>query len=197
MAASEQAKANRQYYLDRGLCPRCGGKNRVQEGRALCVECQRKHDEDQVSRRKLWREQGRCTRCGAERDGNWIMCAKCRAYMSDLRRRNAEKAKRRRDELREAGKCTRCGETWAEPGRNWCKKCQKAHNERCKGAPYRMKQYERRKERKDAGLCIDCGAPTIDGKARCKRCIEMRRDSSRKYKILQTIKKEAEKARRA
>lgn len=189
-------RANRRYYLSRGLCPRCGGKNRVQDGRCLCVECQQKHDEEQRNRRDLWRESGRCTRCGAERDSEKKMCAKCREYMADIRHQNAKNAKKRRDKLREAGMCTRCGKTWAESGRTTCKKCANRHNQYCKNPEYRAKQYERRQKRIEAGLCIDCGRPAEDGKQRCPRCIEMRQDSTRKYSIMRTIKREAERTRR-
>ena len=195
MSTKESRKENRAYYLGRGLCPRCGGKNRVQEGRVLCIECQKKHDDEQINRRKLYKETGRCTRCGAERDDWHKLCARCREYMSDLYRDNAGKSKKRRDDLREKGLCTRCGKTWAEPGRSWCKKCQTAHKGYTKGPEYRAKVNAARQARRDAGLCIDCGAPTEDGKQRCQRCIEMRRDSTRKYQIMRKIKREAEKAR--
>lgn len=190
------SKENRAYYLSRGLCPRCGGKSRVVEGRVLCWECQQKKDTGQIQMRNAWREAGRCTRCGRERDSDRVLCASCRAYMSDIRRGGAKAAKDRRDRLREAGMCTRCGKTWAEPGRNWCKKCQQAHKADTKGEEYRAKVNARRRERIEAGLCVDCGKPTKDGGKLCERCRESRRDSVRKYQILQRIKKEADEARR-
>ena len=190
------SKANRAYYLSRGLCPRCGGKNRVQEGRCLCIECQKKHDEDQTERRKLWRETGLCTRCGGERDGWQKMCADCREYMSDIKRENAKKAKARRDALKMKGLCVKCGKTWEELGRTMCKSCLEKHRITCAKESYREKVRQRRKERVEAGLCIDCGKPTEDGKQRCARCIEMRRDSGRKYTIKRRMEREAQEARK-
>ena len=187
-------KENRRYYLSQGRCPRCGGKNPLIEGRCLCIECQKKHDEEQVKRRNLWRETGRCTRCGRERDDWHKMCPQCREYMSDIRRDNARKAKERRDQLRAKGFCTLCGRTWAEPGRAWCKKCEERHKEYTKGEEYRAKVKARRQQRREAGLCIDCGKPAL-GKQCCPECIARRKDSTRKYQIIQRIKREAEEAR--
>lgn len=189
-------KENRAYYLSRGLCPRCGGKAHVQPGRVLCVECQQKHDSDQHNRRAKWREEGRCTRCGRERDDpEKSMCAKCREYMHEIRKNNAEYAKERRDMLRERGICTRCGIRYAEPFRSWCSKCQQKHkNDLAGNAKQIERARKRREERKAAGLCIDCGRPS-EGMSRCPRCNEMRRDSTRKYKIGKRIDAEIAKLR--
>jgi len=196
VASVEQSKDNRSYYLSRGRCPRCGGKNPCVEGRVLCIECQQKHDEQQIQMRDKWRESGLCTRCGGERDSWRKLCANCRVYMSDLRRGNAKAAKERRDRLRDAGMCTRCGKTWAEPGRSWCAKCQQRHRAETKDDDNRRKDKERREARRAAGLCIDCGRPTGNGHARCQECLAARRDSNRKYVIMQKIKNQAEQARR-
>lgn len=189
--------ANRQYYLSQGRCPRCGGKNPVQPGRPLCRECQQKHDDEQRERRARWRDEGRCTRCGRERDDpEKVMCAKCRDYMHIIRHNDAENAKERRDMLREHGICTRCGIRYAEPLRAWCYVCAKKHRRYTAGNETQIaRAKERREERRAAGLCIDCGRPS-DGKSRCPRCTEMRRDSTRKYQIIKRIEREAEEARR-
>ena len=100
MDRSEQGKANRQYYLSRGRCPRCGGKHPVLEGRVLCEECQAKHDEEQIERRKRWKTEGKCTRCGSERGGDGVLCPKCKAYMTDIRHNNAQVCKDRRERFR-------------------------------------------------------------------------------------------------
>lgn len=181
---------NRAYYLSRGLCPRCGGKARVEEGRVLCRECQEKHDRWQRESRAQWKAQGLCTRCGGERDSKWKLCAKCRAYRDANKHGDAEAAKARRDALREKGFCTRCGQTWAEPGRSWCKKCLEDHRKYTRSEEQRRKADERRRARVEAGLCIDCGKPAKDGKQRCRACIEARRDSTRKYKIMKRIRTE-------
>lgn len=186
------SKENRQYYLSRGLCPRCGGKNPVVKGRVLCWDCQEKHDEWQKEARARWKEQGLCTRCGKERDGEWKMCPECRAYLADLRHENAKVAKRRRDMLRLKGFCTRCGNTWAEAGHSMCKKCLEKHRKESNTPEQRQKANERRQARKEAGLCIDCGKPAEGGKTRCPDCQMARRDSVRKYKIMQKIRRETQ-----
>jgi len=189
-------KENRAYYLSRGLCPRCGGKAPVQPGRVLCKECQQKHDNDQKARRAKWKDEGRCTRCGRERDDpEKAMCAKCRKYMHDLRKGGAEYAKERRDMLREHGICTRCGIRYAEPFRAWCSKCQQKHRKETAGDPKQIaRAKERREVRKAAGLCIDCGRPS-EGKSRCPRCAEARQESVRKYRIIKRIDAEIAKLR--
>lgn len=192
------SKENRAYYINSGRCPRCGGKNRLMDGRVLCVECAKKHDDSQIRRRAEWLAAGRCPRCGRERDDEHKMCARCREYMSDIRRRGAEKARQRRDELREMGMCTRCGKTWAEPGRSTCRRCADRHNADVRRwDPTGEKKRQRRQARIDAGLCIDCGRPVGDGRQRCQACRDARMDSARKYKINQRIKREAERARAA
>lgn len=196
MDRSEQGKANRQYYLSRGRCPRCGGKNPLQEGRVLCIECQKKHDDEQNERRKRWKSEGRCTRCGSDSGGEGTLCPKCKAYMTDIRRNNAQVCKNRRERLRMEGKCTRCGIRYAELGRSWCRKCLDTHKAYTNSADQRAKTQKRRESLVAAGLCIDCGKPTNNGMKRCDACLAARRDSTRKYKILKRIDKEAEEARR-
>lgn len=196
MDKAEQTRINRLYYLSQGRCPRCGGKSPVQPGRVLCMDCQKKHDDEQRERRARWRGEGKCTRCGGDRDSEKTMCAKCREYMHDIRREGAEYAKERRDAFREKGICTRCGIRYAEPLRAWCYVCAKKHRQYTAGNERQIERSKKRRdERKAAGLCIDCGRPS-DGKSRCPRCTEMRRDSTRKYQIIKRIEKQAEEARR-
>ena len=172
----------------------CGGRNAVVPGRCRCEECNEKHNHRQRERRARLKAEQVCARCGATLDGDGTMCADCREYMHGIREkyRDQERAKRERRIL--TGMCTRCGSTWAEPGRTMCRKCLDAHARFTCTEGQRVKKYERRQARRDAGLCIDCGAPS-GGSSRCQRCSEMRKDSARKYRILQRIKKEADKAR--
>mgnify|MGYP007057671234 CR=1 FL=1 len=192
----DHARANRAYYLSRGLCPRCGGANRIVEGRVMCAECQIKHDTEQIERRERWKAEGRCVRCGGEPADGKAQCQACldkrNQYQTD-----AQSSKRWREKNKMMGLCVTCGKTWAEPGRTKCRKCQDKHNAICRNERNRQRAKERRQARIDAGLCIDCGRPTQDGKHRCPRCIEMRRDSTRKWQILQRMKREAEKAKGA
>lgn len=195
MTQSEQQKANRRYYLSRGKCPRCGGVNPVAPGRPLCAECQIKHDTEQTERRKRWKEQGLCARCGRERNGEGALCQQCRVYMGDIRRNNAKVAKQRRDRLRALGMCQRCGRTWAEPGHSMCKACLVKHRSETTTDSQKQSAKARRLAREAAGLCIDCGKPT-DGKKRCQRCRELQRYRTLKWKITKRIEHEADEARR-
>jgi hypothetical protein len=92
----------------------------------------------------------------------------------------------------------RCGERAAEAGKVMCKLCRNRTNEVYRASdPGWAKRYERREQLIAAGLCIDCSQPTDNGKKRCPKCIEGRRDSTRKYQIVQKIKREADRARRS
>lgn len=62
---------------------------------------------------------------------------------------------------------------------------------------YQENKRKRRQELREAGLCIDCGQ-VVDGDnhTRCKRCRDMRMDSTRKYRIRKRLEKEAEDVRK-
>ena len=197
ISKSERQRANRLYYLSRGMCPRCGGANKVVEDRVLCVECQIKKDTEQKERRNRWKEQGLCIRCGREPAKGKSECQKC---LDDRKAKqiSARSSKKRRDKLREMGFCTVCGKTWAEPGHVRCTACLIKHRAETTTESQRASAKARRQARIDAGLCIDCGEPTDrPGKQRCTACTVARRDSTRKYAIKKRMEREAEQARRA
>lgn len=197
MYDSEQARKNREYYLSRGRCPRCGGKNPVEDGKARCRECGVKESERLRARKARWIAAGLCSRCGGPLDGDGKKtCIECREYAAQFQPQKAEAAKAVYDALKESGHCVRCKTRWAEAGRAYCGICLNEHKQWQKNYdPDGDKKRQQRRERVEAGLCIDCNAPTEDGKQRCQRCVEKRRDSTRKYKIRQRIKREADRAR--
>lgn len=190
------AKANRAYYLSRGRCPRCNGKNPVEPGKHECRECSIRISEKLRELRVIRRENGQCTRCGKvlENGTKYVQCADCRKYNGNYFKFN----KSRYERCKEDGECVKCGHP-AEPGRTMCRKCLDAHIEyerNCK-AGLRETKRQRRADRIAAGLCIDCGKPVGDSEhTRCKRCRDMRMDSCRKYRIHKRLEKEAEEARR-
>lgn len=169
----------------------------MQQGRVLCAECQKKHDDEQTKRRNIWRSEGRCIRCGGECADGRSQCQKC---LDDRRAKgiNAEAAAKRRRKKKIEGRCIRCGLRFAALGHVMCEKCLEAHREEGrKSGQNGAKAKARREARIAAGLCIDCGKP-LDGnsKIRCNACLAARRDSNRKYTILKRIDNEAEEARR-
>jgi len=190
----EKRRANYNYYLSIGKCPRCGGKHPVQKGKHVCRECSLKQSEQRREKRVFFKENGLCARCGKPLpvDSRFMQCQECRDYIGSFRKFN----KARYESLKRAGKCVKCGD-WAEPGRTLCKKCLDDHRktEQSYGEAYRDRKRQRRQERIAEGLCIDCGRPTDNGHTRCIRCREMRMDSTRKYRIIKKIEKEAEEAR--
>lgn len=180
---------DREFYLSRGRCPRCGGRNPIAPGRTECAECLAKHRESRRKLRDARRAAGLCTRCGKPLPEGYerLQCETCRAYIKTY----WVSDKRRYDALKEAGKCTKCGD-WAEPGRTMCRKCLDAHIRYERNNPILK---ERKKQRKAgyraAGLCIDCGRPVREeGHTRCKRCRDLRMDSTRKYRITKRIQKQ-------
>lgn len=194
---SEQYRANRMYYLNNGKCPRCGGKRPVVKGYVLCEVCKKKHDDTYKERREQWRNEGLCIRCGRERAEGRMQCEKC---LERDRKESQKYHKEWRDKTKEKGFCISCGATWAEPGHVYCKKCLKKKSRDYSQSEYKdkgnQKRRELRKQRIEAGLCIDCGLPNDGITQRCPKCAEARRDSARKYAIQKRTKKQAEEARR-
>lgn len=198
MNESERNKWNYQYYLSRGLCPHCGGKNKVEPKRNRCRECAIKNSESKRKMRETRIAEGRCVRCGGPLgDSKYKTCEKCRAYNRQFEApKKREQTNQRYHAYKEAGICVSCGRKWAEPGHVYCAECRVKNKRRIvKQDPTGDKKREFRQARIDAGLCIDCGRPTVDGKARCNRCIEMRRDSTRKYEIHKRIQRDNERER--
>jgi hypothetical protein len=180
------AKANRAYYLSRGLCPRCGGKRPVEPGRCKCTECRERDTGLVKQRRDAWTAAGLCSRCGRpiEREG-YKTCNVCRSKSKVYEQTNAKNVKALHDRRLDAGKCVRCGTRWAEGGHTMCRLCMDKQKQRHKRYdPDGSKAKARREKRIAEGLCVDCGRPT-EGFKRCRRCLDMRKDSWRKYAIHQ------------
>ncbi len=118
------------------------------------------------------------------------------------RERERERHKRRTDERRAQGLCIKCGKDRAAPGRSLCEAClergreaQRARYDRRKAAGdsyggrnpesrrrmARERTRKRRRERKEAGLCVRCGelAPA-EGSVVCEACREARRAEEKK-----------------
>ena len=78
--------------------------------------------------------------------------------------------------LRDDGMCTKCAKRYAEAGRSLCRRCannQKISSEKCDPGGNRHKAWinNRNKERKEAGVCVDCGKKLTDMRfVRCKPC---------------------------
>ena len=184
-------RANYAYYLRNGNCPRCYGLRKVEPGKSTCAVCAEQIRQSSQQRRDRWREQGRCHSCGRElTDDRYVTCEVCR---NERGARRSRYMKQKRETWKAEGKCTVCGERWAEAGKTMCKPCLKSLNERLKrNDPGNVKKYAWRQKRIDAGLCIDCGRKTEDGKKRCERCREMRKDSEIKYRIRKKTEREAQ-----
>ena len=186
---------NRDYYLRNGRCPRCGGKHPLMPGKRSCRECALKASDRRREIRAFRRENGLCTRCGKPlpEGSAYLLCDDCRAYQRSFQSFN----ERRYEGLKNQGKCVRCG-SWAEPGKTLCRKCaaEQARYDARRSEAYSARKKQRRQARIEAGLCIDCGLPADEGHTRCPACRARRMDSSRKYKIIKRINKEAEAARR-
>ena len=194
MTASERDRANRQYYLNGGRCPNCGGKRSIINGQQRCEVCAEKERKRKKEAHDKRVAEGLCVRCGGPRDDKYMTCKACRDKDAGYKR-NGKKLYNQR---KMTGICVDCGVSTAEAGRVLCKKCmnkRKVHNRI--NDPGWAKKAERRKRLIEAGLCIDCSKPTDrEGKQRCSACLAARRDSTKKYQITQRIKREAEQARR-
>lgn len=118
-------KERREWYLSHGICPHCG-RNDLQKGYKLCLECRMKDNERHKSKtisdetRKKQKAaqkaladkrkvEGICVRCGKRKtDGKHINCAICRAAKAAKQREYNRKQGMIPIELRGEGYCTRC-----------------------------------------------------------------------------------------
>lgn len=187
MYSKEQQRANNEYYLSNGKCPRCGGRNPVAPGRKRCRECALKDSERKRNRRDFRRENGLCTRCGRplSEGHEYIQCDECRKYVQSFYKFN----KARYESLKAQGLCVKCG-AFAEPGRTLCRACLDQWHESENRELYREMKRQRRQECRENGFCIDCYLRKVEpGHTRCKRCRDLRMDSTRKYRINMRLKK--------
>ena len=113
--------------------------------------------------------------------------------------RDRERFRKRTAARKAADLCPRCGHRPPADGRSVCAPCAEKSNRasrardarlRAEGKPRRdparARAHERKRsrqqagERREAGLCIRCGAaPAADGRKSCEPCLEKRRASDR------------------
>ena len=166
-----------------GLCPRCGARPPA-PGRSLCKPCAEKRRLTERARNARLRAAGI-----PRRDRAKARAAERRRY----RRQTAERKAR--------GTCTRCGRAPAVPDRSSCEACLikrreaerkryaagKAAGKLYGGKPVpgkrksaRIASRNRRRVRRDAGLCARCGRrPPLEGGAACAPCREARQIAER------------------
>ena len=181
----------------RSVCERCAEKKRV-AGRARDARLRaagkprrnlakaRAHERERARRQTAERRAaGLCTRCGQaqaaskravcescgdrSREAERIGYAKARADGKPYggrdpgaKRRSARAASRKRQHVRcDAGQCLRCGKRPPAEGGTTCEPCREARQ---------AAERARYTERRAAGLCGKCGAPTFDGESRCAPC---------------------------
>lgn len=117
--------------------------------------------------------------------------------MRDIQKKNQQN-RERYYWYKERGICTSCGRVWAEPGYTLCKACE-AKIKRCHDLKREQRvqaKREQRRQRIEAGLCTECGTrPALPGRRMCERCRDMRNDSTRKYKIMKRMERDAQRAR--
>lgn len=135
----EKWKERRKWYLDNGICPRCGHRE-LQDGYKLCLECRTAGNErrrarytpqlGQYPRHKALREkrkaQGLCPNCGKRKptDGK-VNCNVCLAKNKAARHKYDAKQGRISTEQRLSGYyCYHCAEELPEWRENkLCDKC--------------------------------------------------------------------------
>lgn len=86
----QKKKELRQKRIEAGVCTKCG-KNMAEPGFRTCIDCRKSMrnyrkiyiTKYQLSDRALWKDQGRCSRCGAdEQYEGFSLCKKC--YMQSV-----------------------------------------------------------------------------------------------------------------
>ena len=105
------AKERHNWYISHGLCPKCGGKNQLQKGYKLCLECRMKGIEAQRKARAMRTEEQRTADSTVQKK-------------RDIKRREERKAQ---------GLCPECGKHKPTDGYKYCAYC------RAKGAARKRK----------------------------------------------------------
>ena len=111
------------------------------------------------------------------------------------RRRKAYKqrkqayARERYWDLKDRGFCVTCGSEYAMPGRCRCKACAEGTTASKNYAAWYDKYTGMRQERKDKGLCVNCGKPVVPGRRRCEKHLAQYRDYQRCYKLNKKFEK--------
>ena len=131
------------YYKirkEKGLCGMCG-KNKPEQGKAMCEACNIKNRANVQKQKQIRRELGLCPTCGqVELWGDEKNCPECRAMILNSTERTREKYKGRYVEKQresakiryrkrlEDGICVICGKRPLIYNRTFCYICQqKAH----------------------------------------------------------------------
>ena len=170
-----------------GLCPRCGERPPVPE-RSLCDSCAEKRNKASRARDARLRAEG-----------------EPRRNPEAARRYEHERSRRETAARRAEGLCTRCGKAPAAPDRTACEPClvqRRAHDRaryargKAAGLPYgganadakrksgRAKSRRRQQARREAGLCIRCGArPPVEGGTTCAPCRDRRQAAERQQYV--------------
>lgn len=122
---------------------------------------------------------GLCPQCGNPHAEGKIMCQAC-----------LDNAAKDREYKRKRHICVKCGSNEAAPNRNYCDECiEWRHNryERLKkseGFTEAAKLYRKRhtEERKQNGLCVWCGKPTLNGCTLCNEHLIYQRNYTRRVR---------------
>ena len=105
-----------------------------------------------AARRKTWKEQGKCVKCGGERDSERVKCGSCR----ELAKKTYERAKKR---CKDRNLCLDCGKWFCLDGNARCKICylKRVAHKRL-GSTSKWKEIDGLFEQQ-SGLCPYTGIP--------------------------------------
>ena len=145
---NEESKADRKWYIENGICPRCM-KNTLFGDENMCPECSAEmYEINMNSRERLGRE-----------------------HYNEVHK---EWSKRTHHEMIERGICTRCRKRKADYGYKTCGICREKGRKykRVKyGKPDRSERYKQ-------GLCYFCDNPIKDGYKVCEKHYQMNVEKS-------------------
>ena len=160
----------------KSLCIRCK-KNPKAEGFSNCHPC-REYCSNKGKEKRLERiNSGKCSRCGGEKTGIYKDKLDCEKCVNLLKKRK----KNYREKLSKNGFCDRCYKNKVVKGMSKCVQCLE-------------NQKNHRYDRKQNGLCIECG-DKLHTKSLCFNCLSKRKQKIfdrrrvRAVKILKTLKK--------
>ena len=181
------------------ICAVCRDRNR-EKGRVRRAQRTEADKEDKCRKdrelKQTRRQGGLCTVCGSPVTGRYFICSTCRERAKLIQRARSarlteqERLQRngrerdRKQRLIEAGICLWCHEPLSEAFR-FCSSCRKLRNERegtkraklteVEREKINAKERDRRKLRKEAGICPRCGRKTLGPYVHCTECRDRRK----------------------
>lgn len=155
MGHTKKKMNTREYYKQRGICPRCK-KAPAFGGFVHCAECLEIISLNNMKYRTPEKNE-------------------------EYEKRNNEKKRLRYSERKKEGLCTSCGKKPKQHGM-LCAECwvKRQNTRKAREYPNRSRAGEHFRSRIAAGVCMYCRNDVVSGYKLCEKCLEKRRRNTKK-----------------